>query len=205
MNIIIVDYGMGNYASIQNMIAKIGFNSIISDDISEIAGADKLILPGVGRFDVGMRRLEEKKIIPILEEKIVIDKVPILGICLGMHLLCRESEEGNSNGLKFIEANVMKFNSSLVGSTIKIPHMGWNIATTTQPNPLTNKNDTNRFYFVHSYHVSEISSSSIILESTHGYKFCSGFMKENIYGVQFHPEKSHRFGYSLLKNFILNT
>jgi glutamine amidotransferase len=200
---VIIDYGMGNLGSIQNMLKKIGSETLVSSDISDIKKADKLILPGVGSFDAGMRRLAELRLIDSLHEKVVKERTQILGICLGMHLLCRKSQEGNLPGLEWIDAEVKRFNFGPEQSHLKVPHMGWNrVRTRKQDSLFEGLEDESRFYFIHSYHVVCNNIEDELTLTFHGYDFASSIKKDNIVGVQFHPEKSHKFGMKFLKNFL---
>jgi len=202
--ITIIDYGMGNLGSIVNMIKKIGYKSEITNDISIIETAEKLILPGVGSFDRAMNNLEELNLIDVLKTKVIKEKTPILGICLGMQLMANNSEEGNKNGLGFINGDVKKFSFN-EKNKLKIPHMGWNLIDPQKENPLlVDLNNQSRFYFVHSYYVECKNTEDILTTTNYGFPFVSSFARENIMGVQFHPEKSHKFGMKLLKNFIEN-
>ncbi len=197
--ITIVDYGMGNLGSIRNMLRRIGVDAIISGDPLAIADAEKLILPGVGAFDKAMARLSDCGLRGVLDRKALTDKVPILGICLGMQLLTRSSEEGVLPGLGWIEAATVRFPR---GNGIKVPHMGWNAVTAVTESPLVaDAPDGSRFYFVHSYYVLADDRRHAILNASHGVTFDAGIQADNIMGVQFHPEKSHRFGKHLLGNF----
>lgn len=199
--ITIIDYGIGNLASVYNMFKKIGVkNVIISNNHDVIKSADKILLPGVGSFDAGMNNLESSGLIPILNKKVLEDKVPILGICLGMQLLTLRSEEGIKNGLGWIEAETVKFKLD-PSLKLKIPHMGWNYIEVKKDNPLIEKNNRNRFYFVHSYHVKCIDETNSLAISHYGTDFTCMINKENIFGAQFHPEKSLKFGMHLLENF----
>ena len=203
MNIVIVNYGMGNLGSIQNMIRKIGYSSIISNQQSDIESADKLILPGVGHFDRGMEQLENLKLIEVLNQKVLVEKKPVLGICLGMQLMCNGSEEGGKAGLKWMDIDFIKFKVEQAVLPIKIPHMSWNFVQPAKSSRLLDAlPEHSRFYFVHSYHAVARQLSDTLLTTTYGYEFLSAFEKDNILGVQFHPEKSHKFGFQLLKNFI---
>ncbi len=203
MNIVIIDYGMGNLGSIANMIKKIGENSIISSEIKDIENADKIILPGVGAFDNGMQNLSKFNFIDLIKEKALINKTPVLGICLGMQLLTNSSEEGKKKGLSLIDAETIRFNFDKLEKTLKIPNMGWNDVHITQENELFSDLEKEaRFYFVHSYYVKCHNNDNIIGESNYGIKFVSAIRNNNIYGVQFHPEKSHKYGMKLLKNFL---
>lgn len=204
MSFIIINYGMGNLGSIANMIKKIGGKVEITNDISIIKNAKKLILPGVGSFDRAMNNLEELNLIDVLKTKVIKEKTPILGICLGMQLMANKSEEGNKNGLGFIKGEVKKFSFNRKNK-FKIPHMGWNFIKIKKENPLLiDLNNQSRFYFVHSYHFVYEDEKDVLTTTNYDYDFVSSFAKENIIGVQFHPEKSHKFGMKLLKNFIEN-
>lgn len=197
--ITIIDYGMGNLGSIANMIKKTDHKCLITSDIKEIKQATKLILPGVGSFDNGMRNLTELGMIEVLNQKVLIEKTPILGICLGMQLMTKSSEEGKLSGLKWIDAETKKFASD----TLKIPHMGWNIVKHQKESKLFDECESEkRFYFVHSYYVSSNQEVDVLTNTNYIQDFVSSFEKENIVGVQFHPDKSHKFGMQLLKNFV---
>lgn len=197
--ITIVNYNMGNVGSIQNLIKKIGHESIITNEPLDVLNADKLILPGVGSFDNGIDNLRCLNLIDPLKQKILIEKKPILGICLGMQLFCKKSEEGILPGLNWIDAEVIKFNLE----SQKMPHMGWNTINIKKKNDIVlNLNNESRFYFVHSYYLNCNNNSDILTTTTYGCDFVSSIQHENIFGCQFHPEKSHRFGMQLLKNFI---
>jgi len=200
--IAIIDYGLGNLGSMSNMMERIGVRAVISSESSTIARADKLILPGVGSFDAGMRNLTERNMIPLLEKRIFNEKIPLLGICLGMQLLSKRSAEGNMPGLGWLDAETIRFKFDDLALNLKIPHMGWNHLNICQRHPLLNDIEAeNRFYFVHSYHVVCCDSANVLAQTDYGLSFTSAVVKENITGVQFHPEKSHRFGMQLLSNF----
>jgi len=185
------------------MLKHIGLDSTISNKAGDIEKSDKLILPGIGAFDSGMKNLRESGLIALLNLKVMEEKTSILGICLGMQLFTKESEEGNSSGLGWIDAKTVRFNFSETSDRkYRIPHMGWNSAMLKQDNPLYSNMIEPRFYFAHSYHISGINSENIVTTSLYGYEFVSSFVKDNIIGVQFHPEKSHKYGMALLKNFV---
>lgn len=200
--IIIVDYGMGNLGSILNMMKKIKAEAAISSDIPEIRKADKLILPGVGAFDNGMKNLRERGLIQVLNEKVLDGKTPVLGICLGCQLLTKSSEEGSLPGFGWIDAETVRFRFNGDLNHLKVPHMGWNIAEKSRKDPLTdNLQGEQRYYFVHSYHLVCRHEDDILMKTSYGYDFTSAVRKGNVVGFQFHPEKSHRFGMELLKNW----
>lgn len=199
--ITIVDYNMGNLGSIANMVTKAGYESEVSSDLSVINSASKLILPGVGHFDQAMNNIKNLGLLDVIKQKALVDKIPILGICLGMQLMCNKSEEGESEGLGLINAEVKRFRFS--DSKLKIPHMGWNTVRIIKPSPLIHDIEKEqRFYFVHSYHIVCNSMSDILTTTNYGCDFVSSFENKNVCGVQFHPEKSHKFGLNVLKNFI---
>lgn len=201
--ITIINYNAGNIKSIQNMLKRIGAKSCISADAKEIEQAEKLILPGVGHFDYGMRNLQESGLIGVLNKKVVVDKVPLLGICLGAQLLGNKSEEGIIPGLGWIDMEVVKFDENKLPKNLKIPHMSWNeIVIKKQSELLAGLNNESRFYFVHSYHMKCNDENDVLANTNYGYEFTSAVEKDNIYGVQFHPEKSHKFGMRLLENFV---
>lgn len=199
--VVIIDYGMGNLGSISNMLKYIGADSIITSDHNIIENAEKIILPGVGHFDRAMNNINELNLVEILRKKSLIDKVPFLGICLGMQLMCRNSEEGNKDGLGLINADVTGFN---LDRAYKVPHMGWNLIEPKNDNKILENLDSNsKFYFVHSYFVKADDESNVLTYTNYGQQFASGITNnENIFGVQFHPEKSHKYGVTLFKNFI---
>jgi imidazole glycerol-phosphate synthase subunit HisH len=200
--ITIIDYKTGNLGSIQNILKKIGVESIVTSDKSEISKATKLIFPGVGAFDTGMKNLAHLDIVDILNEKVLKEKIPVLGICLGMQLMSNKSDEGQLPGLGWIDAEVVRFNFKDTIS-YKIPHMGWNFVNQEKESCLLKEMyDDARFYFVHSYYFKANDEKDILTSTHYEIKFTSSVEKGNILGVQFHPEKSHKFGMKLLKNFI---
>ncbi len=204
-NIIIVDYGMGNLGSVENMLKYLGYDSIISERPSDLEKAEKLILSGVGAFDNGIKNLRERGLWDVLCDKVLNKKTPVLGICLGMQLFTRRSEEGQLPGLGWINAQTVRFRFENQDQSLKVPHMGWNIVNLKKPSKLFREAKGEiRFYFVHSYHLKCADPTDILCETRHGYDFTSAVERENIYGVQFHPEKSHKFGINLLKNFLLD-
>lgn len=199
--IAIIDYSMGNVASIARMLKKLGIDSILTRDPDEISAAEKLILPGVGAFDTGMRKLRDTEIKGVLQQIVVEERKPVLGICLGMQLLFNRSEEGVEPGLGWIDGDVKRFRFSGEQKE-RVPHMGWNLVMPSPGIPLfAELTKDARFYFVHSYFADPIDTSDIAATTQHGFKFCCAVSRGNIHGVQFHPEKSHKFGLQLLKNF----
>ena len=202
--ITIIDYKSGNLGSIQNILKRIGEESIISSDKEVIAKAKKIILPGVGSFDTGMRNLTDLDLIASLNHKVIIEKVPILGICLGMQLLCNCSEEGTLPGLGWVNGETKRF-MFVNTSEYKIPHMGWNfIKVLKKSNLFIDLPEDSRFYFVHSFFFEAKEKKDILSSTTYENEFTSAIEKGNILGVQFHPEKSHKYGMKLLKNFVDN-
>ena len=197
--ITIIDYGMGNLGSVRNMLKRIGVSSVISDQPRDISAASKIILPGVGAFGQAMAELTRRGFLDVLQQKALNEKVPVLGICLGMQLLTRHSEEGDVAGLGWINADTKRFPAL---PELKVPHMGWNLATPSSPHPMTTDLPAEqRYYFVHSYCVQVDEPSQSLLKAHHGIAFDAGVQNGNIVGVQFHPEKSHRFGEQLLARF----
>lgn len=202
----IIDYQVGNLVSIKNMLARIGFTGVrISSDPADIETAEKLIIPGVGHFDYGMEKLRNADFFDILNRRVLEDKVPVLGICLGAQLLLDSSEEGNTPGLGWISGNSRKFDESRMTAGLKIPHMGWGEVRVLKQSPLlAGLPEDARFYFVHSYYMQCTDPSHHLLSAEHGHPFIAAVEKDNIAGVQFHPEKSHKYGMALLKNFMTN-
>ena len=198
--IAIPNLGIGNFASVIRMVEKVGGSARLVDDPAEIAAADKLVLAGVGAFDKGMSSLAARGWAEALEEAALHRRKPILGICLGMQLMCEESEEGVSAGLGWIRAKVKRFVPP--EPEIKVPHMGWNTVTVTRPGGLIEGGGEQRFYFVHSYFVECADRGDVVATARHGQTFDAAFSRANIHGVQFHPEKSHRFGMSVMRNFV---
>jgi glutamine amidotransferase len=199
----IVDYGAGNIGSVINMVKKVGGTAQVVSGPEKLIQAEKLILPGVGAFDHGMRTLIEGGWIDALNDVVQNRHIPILGICLGMQLMCKASEEGELAGLGWIDADVKRFNFESHQRPLKIPHMGWNVVNVTRQNDLvSDQGEQQRFYFVHSYYVKCNCTDDVFLISEYGNEFVAGFHHENIWGVQFHPEKSHKFGMALLRNFL---
>jgi imidazole glycerol-phosphate synthase subunit HisH len=200
--IVIVDYGVGNVKSIANMLARIGVESQLVSRPEGISSATKIILPGVGAFDTGMSALHERGMIESLRERVLSQRVPVLGICLGMQLLAESSEEGDLAGLGWIPGRSQRFAFPETGASLKVPHMGWNVVTPKEESPLFAAVPLpRRFYFVHSYHLVCARTEDVLPTTTYGIDFVSAVARDNVYGVQFHPEKSHKYGMALLKAF----
>lgn len=199
--IAIIDFDIGNLAAISNMLQRIGVRSIITADPATIAAADRLILPGNGAFDACMRNLLATGLLPLLEQRVLKDQVPLLGICVGAQMLGMRSEEGHQAGLGWLDFDVIRFPQS---PGFPVPHMGWNDVEPVNASALIGPlPQGSRFYFVHSYHFSAADPADVLLRSEYGLPFAAAVGRRNIAGVQFHPEKSHRFGKALLRNFAL--
>ncbi|MDA7880916.1 imidazole glycerol phosphate synthase subunit HisH [Akkermansiaceae bacterium] len=201
--ICIIDYGMGNVGSIRNMLRKQGHESVVSESLEVIGAAEKLILPGVGAFDHGMKRLESTGIREVLDERVLCEGVPILGICLGMQMLLKGSEEGGGAGLSWIPGRSRRFDFSDVVNAPPVPHMGWNHLQVVANHPILKEvDDRSRFYFVHSFHVVPEREEHVLARTVYsGFEFVSAIHHKRILGMQFHPEKSHKFGMRILDNF----
>jgi len=198
--IAILDYGIGNVGSILNMLKHIDVEAIITHDSDAIEAADKLILPGVGSFDSGMKKLADSNLVDVIRKHVLQKNKHLLGICLGMQMLGRRSEEGVLPGLDLIPFDCIRFR--LDAPTLKIPHMGWDVVKMEQSDPVVdNLIVLQRFYFVHSYHAVCDNPEDVLFSCDYGYEFPAAVKHGNVYGFQFHPEKSHKFGMALLKNF----
>lgn len=200
-DVTIVDCGIGNIRSVQRMFEYVEGTAEIVGDPAAIRDCRKLVLPGVGAFDAGMAALGNGGWIDPLNQVALERRAPVLGICLGMQLLCRRSEEGEMPGLGWIPADVVRMD--IAGhSKLKIPHMGWAVTTPAKPNPLIADEGEQRFYYVHKYRAVCDTPDNVLATATYGGEFVSAVHRDNIWGVQFHPEKSHRFGMALMKNFL---
>lgn len=200
--LVIIHSGLGNIGSLCNMLAKIGCQAKLGVNATDIEQASHLILPGVGAFDQGMQALHKNGLVEALNEAVLTRNIPILGICLGMQLMCQSSEEGSLPGLGWIDAEIKRFNPTSERQ-FKVPHTGWNKVKVRKANSIIPADDQEqRFYFVHSYHVVCHQEDDVLATTSYGHDFVSAFVSKNMWGVQFHPEKSHRFGMALMKNFV---
>lgn len=199
--IAIVDYGLGNIHAFINIYKKLGIPAIVAKNEEDIKGADKIILPGVGAFDWAMTKLNASGLRNSLDNAVLREKKPILGVCVGMQMMTNRSEEGNEPGMGWVEGEVVKFSFKTQEIVKPLPHMGWNDIVPVGNAEIFRSIADPKYYFLHSFHVQPRNSSVILAESEYGEKFTSAFKAENIYGMQFHPEKSHHWGVSLLKNF----
>lgn len=199
--IAIINYGLGNLTSIENMFRRLGIDAIITDDHNKISNADKLLLPGVGHFKKGIENFHDSGLYDLLNELVLYKKKHILGICLGAQLMTKHSEEGEVDGLGWVDATTIKFRTDHYPD-LKVPHMGWSDVTLEQNNPLwVGLPSEPRFYHVHTYHFNFTNVSEVSATADYGYQFPCAFMKDNIFGTQFHPEKSHKFGMKIFENF----
>lgn len=202
MNEVIIDYGMGNLHSVKKKLQRIGVNAEISDNCAKIIGASKLFLPGVGHFSKAIQNLKSLHLFDVLNETVLVKKTPILGICLGLQLMAKHSEEGDMAGFGWFDADVVHFN---IQDQLKhkVPHMGWNNVNAMKQSALFEGiPESQEFYFVHSYHIKSNKKEDVLATTDYEYNFVSAMEKENIFGVQFHPEKSHEVGEKLLSNFL---
>lgn len=199
--IVIVDYGLGNVGSIRNMFTRCGATSIVSGEVDDVLRATKLVLPGVGSFDTGMSELEASGLRPALDKKVMGEGTPVLGICLGMQMLGRGSQEGTLPGLGWLAADAVAF-AAPHGSSLKVPHMGWREVRPRVAHPLfAGLGGSPAFYFSHSFHARTDEAETVVATTTYGDDFPSVLQHDNVLGVQFHPEKSHAAGVSLFRNF----
>lgn len=202
VDIVIVDYGMGNLHSVKRKFNRLNIDATVSSDADRIAKADKLILPGVGHFTRAVQHLDELNLRQALNDVVLSQKKPVLGICLGMQLMLTNSEEGEGEGLGWFDGTCVRFN---VSNTLnfKVPHMGWNGVSMEKQSPLMKDiSADDEFYFVHSFHVKMNQEQDILNKTIYDYEFTSAIEKDNIFGVQYHPEKSHDSGEQLFNNFI---
>jgi glutamine amidotransferase len=200
--IALVDYGLGNISAFANVYKRMNIPVVIAKNAEQLLDADKIILPGVGSFDFAMQRLNQSGIRETLDELVLIKKVPVMGICVGMQMLAVSSEEGKLPGLGWIDGEVKKFDPLTFHQEACIPHMGWNdVKSVVKMQLFENLEQNARFYFLHSFYFHCNRSENIIATTDYGIQFASAICSDNIFGVQFHPEKSHQWGIQLLKNF----
>jgi glutamine amidotransferase len=199
--IAIVNYGVGNLTSVLNMFRRIGADAVITDNVEEIKRADRILLPGVGNFDTCMQRFNASGLRPAIEKKAHEEKVPLLGICVGAQMITRGSEEGVEKGLGWVNAETIRFQLN-DQPQLKIPNMGWNELIVSQESPLWNNLPAEpRFYFAHSYHFKFDDETMVTGKAYYGYEYPVAFRNGNIFGTQFHPEKSLKYGMKILENF----
>lgn len=198
----VVDYGLGNVQAIINTYKRIGIDSVPVRDARQLNKVGKIILPGVGSFDHALEQLAASGMRERLEDLVLNEKVPVLGICVGMQILAHSSEEGVQCGLGWVPGRVRSFASNPASESLPMPHMGWNNVVQTKNCPLFNDlEDDGRFYFLHSYYFDVFDPNHQVAQAEYGFKFDAIVNNGNVFGVQFHPEKSHHFGMTLLKNF----
>lgn len=199
---VIVNYGVGNLASIHNMLKRIGVQAAISSNAGDIKNADKIILPGIGAFDHCMKELNASGLRDIIEKKVFEEHTPVLGVCVGCQMLMQKSEEGREAGLGWLEGDVIGFRKDRLPEGYKIPHMSWTDVQSQDDSLLYKDIKDPRFYFVHSFHIETPDNSLVTATAKYGYQFVASVGKGHIQGVQFHPEKSHKFGMALYANFV---
>ena len=200
--ITIIDYGLGNIRAFYTVFERLKVDVRIALCAEDLISADKLILPGVGAFDYAMTRLNESGMRDVLEKKVLIEKVPVLGVCVGMQMLAKSSDEGVLPGLGWIDGKVKRFDAETIPFKTRFPHMGWNSILPDEQSPLMKDiQSDSRFYFLHSYYFENSQPENRIATTSYGIDFCSAVQRDNIFGVQFHPEKSHSNGVNLLHNF----
>jgi len=198
----IIDYGVGNINAFVNVYQRLNIKTKIAKTISDLECVEKMILPGVGSFDYAMERLDSSGMRERLDQLVLKEKIRVLGICIGMQMMAQKSEEGTAEGLNWINAEVVKFDTSQIKYQTKLPHMGWNDVNVVKENPLFKGLEKDSiFYFLHSYYLKCNNVADSIAETEYGGLFVSGVNHQNIYGIQFHPEKSHYYGEILLNNF----
>lgn len=200
--ITLIDYGVGNIFAFQNVYKRLDIPTKIAKSSQDLMDAQKLILPGVGSFDYAMNRLNDSGMREKLDELVLEKKIPVIGICVGMQMMGNRSEEGKEEGLKWIDGDILKFDEKLIQHRTKLPHMGWNDVVPVNNNTLFNGLERDAiFYFLHSFYFECKNPSDTIATSDYGISFSSAVNKDHIFGIQFHPEKSHHYGERLLHNF----
>lgn len=200
--ITLIDYGVGNIFAFQNVYKRLDIPTKIAKTQEDLSDAKKLILPGVGSFDYAMSQLNASGMREKLDDLVLEKKVPVIGICVGMQMMGNRSDEGKLEGLKWIDSEILKFDESLIQHRTKLPHMGWNDVTPIKKHPLFIGLEKEAiFYFLHSFYFKCNNPTDNIADSDYGLTFSSAVNRDNIYGIQFHPEKSHQYGEKLLYNF----
>ena len=198
----IVDYGLGNILAFTNIYKRLNIPVRVVSSSAELETAERIILPGVGSFDWAMSRLNESGMRETLDSLVLKKRVPVIGICVGMQMMAKRSDEGQLDGLGWIDAKVKRFDESTFTQSTHLPHMGWNDVVPVMSHPLLEGLETDaQFYFLHSYYFSETNSDQVLAQTDYNGLYTSGIHSDNIFGVQFHPEKSHHWGVRLLKNF----
>ena len=202
--ITLIDYGVGNIFAFQNVYKRLDIPTKIAKSTEDLLDAQKLILPGVGSFDYAMNRLNDSGMREKLDELVLDKKIPVIGICVGMQMMGNRSDEGTEEGLKWIDGDILKFDEKLIQHRTKLPHMGWNDVVPINNHPLFNGLERDAiFYFLHSFYFKCKNPSETIATSEYGIPFSSAVNKDHIFGIQFHPEKSHHYGERLLHNFAI--
>jgi glutamine amidotransferase len=199
--ITIVDYGVGNVLALTNIYKRLEIPCVLAKNAAELAGATHVILPGVGAFDWAMARLQASGMREMLDDLVRVQHKPVLGICVGMQMMAKGSDEGQLSGLGWFDANVQRFDESKIQSRTHLPHMGWNDVEPVRTDGLMQELDRARFYFLHSYYFAPNDPDDVLATTVYGERFACAVQRSNVYGVQFHPEKSHGWGIQLLKNF----
>lgn len=200
--ITIIDYGVGNINAFVNVYKRVNVPTKIAKTAADLEGATKIILPGVGHFDHAMSELIKSGMREKLDELVMVKKVPVIGICVGMQMMGKSSDEGTMEGLGWIDATIKKFDETQIKQVTRLPHMGWNDVNPVMPNPLFGELEKDAlFYFLHSYYFKCQNDADILATSEYGGQFTCAAHHENVFGIQFHPEKSHHYGETLLHNF----
>ena len=199
--ITIIDYGLGNIQAFSNIYRRLGIDALPASTPQDLQRADKIILPCVGAFDWGMSRLQSSGLREVLDEQVLGGNKPVLGVCVGMQMMANFSDEGSTPGLGWIDASVVKFDVNSLQKDVKLPHMGWNDVVPVSCDDLFLDIDNPLYYFLHSYHFKPVDQSVVLAKASYGFTFTAAVSSGNVYGTQFHPEKSHHWGVSLLKNF----
>lgn len=198
----LIDYGVGNINAFLNIFKQLGIAAKKASSVHDVRQSTKLILPGVGAFDDAMQRLNDSGMREALEEAVLVNNIPVIGICVGMQMLAEKSDEGVKPGLGWIKGEVKRFDPSTISHITKFPHMGWNDVNPVRDSPIFERLETNaRFYFLHSYYYQCLDPADVLATSDYGIRFASAINHKHIFGIQCHPEKSHHFGIQLLQNF----